>query len=54
MIVPKAGVHQPRETNPQLVSMDVIYELTNQLADLTEENMVWGTETMGFGLACVC
>ncbi len=38
MIVPKVGVHQPRETNPQLVSMDVIYELTNQLTDLTELN----------------
>lgn len=38
MIVPKAGVHQTRETNPQLVSMDIIYKLTNQLTDLTELN----------------
>lgn len=45
MIVPKVGVHQPRETDPQLVSMDVIYELTNQLTDLTEENMVLANET---------
>ena len=54
MIVPKVGLHQPRETNPQLVSMNIIYALTNQLTDLTEENMVWTTETMGFGLAFVC
>lgn len=38
MIVPKAGLHQPRETDPQLVSMDIICELTNQLTDLTELN----------------
>ena len=54
MIVPKAVLHQPRETNPQLVSMDIIYELTNHLTDLAEENMVWATETMSFGLAFVC
>lgn len=54
MIVQKAGLHQPRETNPQLVSMDINYKLTNQLTDLTEENMVWATETMGFGLTFVC
>lgn len=38
MIVPKADLHQLRETDPRLVSMDINYKLTNQLTDLTELN----------------
>ena len=45
MRIPKVGMHQGRETNPKLVSMEVIYNLTGKLEQLTKESVVPLEET---------